>query len=322
MNELAKIETFRRDLALAETFDEIKLISDAGLAYAEFMKRQGIGKDGVNKIGKFLIEVDSKKGGWLNENYPSNKTSNQYLVGTEKEPSKMPATKKESAQARTIERTPEIVIQAVIEELESNDQFVLPKTVYKELQKREYKKKNDEIIKNNKDLKTDKKYRIFYADPPWSYGDKQETIKLGGASKHYPTMSIEQLCAMPIKEIKEKNAVLFIWVTSPLLEESFDVINAWGFKYKTSFVWDKIKHNMGHYNSVRHEFLLICTSGSCTPDHKKLFNSVQSIERSDKHSEKPEQFREIIKTLYTHGRSIELFSRVNTAGWDSFGNQL
>ena len=110
-------------------------------------------------------------------------------------------------------------------------------------------------------------------------------------------------------------------VTSPLLEDSFKVINAWGFKYKTSFVWDKIAHNMGHYNSVRHEFLLVATKGSCTPDNIKLFDSVVSINRTE-HSKKPEEFRNIIDTLYTYGKKLELFARDAAEGWDVWGNMI
>ncbi|TRZ80526.1 hypothetical protein D4R86_04200 [bacterium] len=164
------------------------------------------------------------------------------------------------------------------------------------------------------------KYRIIYADPPWSYGNDR-TYYGGDQISHYPSMTIEELRQMSIRDIIEDNAVLFIWVTSPVLKESFEVIEAWGFDYKTSFIWDKIKHNMGHYNSVRHEFLLICTKGSCTPDNMKLFDSVQSIERTE-HSEKPEYFRKIIDTLYTYGKRIELFARRKTEGWDCYGNQL
>lgn len=173
--------------------------------------------------------------------------------------------------------------------------------------------KNTEVIEG--------KYRVFYADPPWQYGNKG-LDEYGHAERHYPTMSIQELCDMPIRDISEDNAVLFLWVTSPFLEDSFKVINAWGFKYKTSFVWDKVKHNMGHYNSVRHELLLVCTRGSCTPDESKLFDSVQAHERTDKHSEKPEIFRDIINTLYKHGNKIELFARKKTEGWVVYGNQV
>ena len=126
---------------------------------------------------------------------------------------------------------------------------------------------------------------------------------------------------MPVKGICEPDAVLFLWVTSPLLYQAEPIIAAWGFKYKTSFVWDKVKHNMGHYNSVRHEFLLVCTRGSCVPDNRKLYDSVQSIDRT-KHSEKPEGFRSIIDTLYPHGKRIELFARKQVGGWEAFGDEL
>lgn len=170
------------------------------------------------------------------------------------------------------------------------------------------------------------KYRVWYADPPWEYGNAGvigDTDNYGHAQRHYPTMSIEELCAMgpDIKGACDDDAVLFLWVTSPLLEECFPVIKAWGFKYKTSFVWDKVGHNYGHYNSVRHELLLVCTRGSCTPDAKTLFDSVVSIEKARTHSEKPEEFRQMIDSLYTRGNRIELFARREVDGWDTWGNE-
>lgn len=168
------------------------------------------------------------------------------------------------------------------------------------------------------------KYRVIYADPPWRYGNSGvigATDNYGHAQRHYPDMSIQELCGLPIKQLANDNAVLFLWVTSPLLEECFAVINAWGFKYKTSFVWDKVKHNFGHYNSVRHELLLVCTRGSCTPDNLKLFDSVQVIEKTKKHSQKPAEFRDIIDTLYPLGKRIELFAREAADGWEVWGNE-
>ena len=164
---------------------------------------------------------------------------------------------------------------------------------------------------------TDKKYRVVYADPPWQYNDKQDTSKLGGAEKKYPTMPLKDICSLPVPT--EGNAVLFLWVTSPMLEDAFQVIHAWGFSYKSSFIWDKVAHNMGHYNSVRHEFLLICTKGSCTPDVPKLLDSVVSIERTE-HSVKPKEFRDMIDMLYPVGERLEMFAREAYPGWDVWGN--
>jgi N6-adenosine-specific RNA methylase IME4 len=166
----------------------------------------------------------------------------------------------------------------------------------------------------------DGKYRVIYADPPWCYGDKRDGGTTG-AEDHYPSMTIQELCDLPVKELAEDNAVLFLWVTSPLLEECFQVVDAWGFLYKSSFIWDKLKHNFGHYNSVRHELLLVCTRGSCLPDNPKLYDSVVSIERKE-HSVKPEEFRQIIDDLYQTGNRIELFARQSAApGWAVWGNE-
>jgi N6-adenosine-specific RNA methylase IME4 len=169
----------------------------------------------------------------------------------------------------------------------------------------------------------DAKFRVLYADPPWSYNDKADagSVQAGGTGIHYPSMSIAELCALPIRPICDDHAVLFLWVTSPLLAECWPVIEAWGFAYKASFVWDKVKHNMGHYNSVRHELLLLCTRGSCTPDSAEWFDSVQSVERTT-HSAKPEIFRSIIDTLYPIGKRLELFARsVAAPGWAVWGNE-
>jgi N6-adenosine-specific RNA methylase IME4/ParB-like chromosome segregation protein Spo0J len=163
------------------------------------------------------------------------------------------------------------------------------------------------------------KYRVIYADPPWSYGNTQPDYHTEQRD-HYPVMPLSDICAIPVREWAEDDAVLFLWVTSPILEEAFQVIRSWGFKYKASFVWDKVLHNMGHYNSVRHEFLLICVRGSCQPDVRKLFDSVQSIERLG-HSQKPDEFYGIIETLYTHGERLEMFARRPRDGWKGYGNQ-
>jgi N6-adenosine-specific RNA methylase IME4 len=164
------------------------------------------------------------------------------------------------------------------------------------------------------------KYRVIYADPPWDYGNHIQLEAYGDPRNHYPTMSLAEICALPVRDIAEDDAVLFLWVTSPMLMKSDQVIESWGFTYKAAFVWDKVKHNMGYYNSVRHEFLLICTRGACRPDVHKLFDSVQSIERT-KHSRKPVEFREIIDTLYPHGPRIELFQRADSVpnGWHVWG---
>ena len=168
-------------------------------------------------------------------------------------------------------------------------------------------------------------YRVIYADPPWFYSDGPMTqyvgCRYGKAQDHYPTMRTADICALTLPKIAD-NAVLFLWTTAPMARDAFEVIDAWRFKYTgAEFVWDKIKHNIGHYNSVRHERLLIATRGSCPKDSRELDDSVVSILRTE-HSRKPEQFRKLIDKMYPKGRRIELFARgITPDGWSSWGNE-
>jgi N6-adenosine-specific RNA methylase IME4 len=168
-------------------------------------------------------------------------------------------------------------------------------------------------------------FKVFYIDPPWLYNDRgviNETDNYGRADRHYDGMTIEQLCKLPVQAHALRNAVLFLWVTSPMLSTCWPVIEAWGFDYKTGIVWDKVLHNFGHYVSVRHEHLLICTRGSCTPDRPTpMPDSVQTVRRTDVHSEKPEEFRRLIEQLYD-GPYVEMFARRPREGWTTWGNQV
>jgi N6-adenosine-specific RNA methylase IME4 len=166
-------------------------------------------------------------------------------------------------------------------------------------------------------------YRVIYADPPWDYGN-HGLDQYGPAERHYPVMTTQAICAMgdKVKAMASDNSVLFLWSTSPMLPQALKVMDAFGFDYKSSFVWYKVKHNFGYYNSVRHEILLIGTRGKCMPDIDKKINSVQIIERSKRHSEKPEEFRKIIEELYPYGKRIELFARATHSNWTSWGNEI
>jgi N6-adenosine-specific RNA methylase IME4 len=170
-----------------------------------------------------------------------------------------------------------------------------------------------------------KRYRVIYADPPWQYNDSRaglEGYAATAAEDHYPTMSVAQLCALDVTRLAAPDAVLFCWATFPLLDDALQVVSEWGFKYKTAFVWSKGRPNFGHYHNASAELLLVCTRGSCTPDADKREQQVQAIERTGRHSAKPEDFRALIDRLYTNGNRIELFRRGDApAGWDVWGNE-
>ncbi len=223
-------------------------------------------------------------------------------------------TKKESHFAQEISKHPEIA-ETIKAKAREEDRLVTSREVSREIQK---EKRVEQKQKENLSLPDDK-FKVIYADPPWKYGD-QLIEGYGAASHHYPQMSIDELCKMKVSILLTDTAVLFLWVTSPLLAECWPVIESWGFQYKASFVWDKVKHNYGHYSSVRHEYLFICTKGSCLPEWTPE-NSVFSIERTG-HSQKPEKFRELIDRMYPYGERLELFARGELPeNWRAWGDE-
>ena len=165
-------------------------------------------------------------------------------------------------------------------------------------------------------------YGVIYADPPWQYNNSG-LDEYGHAERHYDTMGVDDLCELPVSRIAAEDCALYLWTTSPMIEDAFYVLSSWGFEYKTSYVWDKIAHNHGHYNSVRHEFLLVATRGDGTPERSKLYDSVVSIRRGE-HSEKPPYFRRLLDVLYPSSNKIELFAREEPEAdrWSAWGDEV
>lgn len=177
-------------------------------------------------------------------------------------------------------------------------------------------------------FKTDKKYNIIYADPPWAYRDKASAGRRGACFK-YPVMKTSDIMtAFPVKDISADDCVLFMWVTMPKLSECFDLIEAWGFTYKTvAFVWikqnkkaDSLFWGMGRWTRANAELCLIATKGKPS----RLRADVHSVvfSKIEKHSKKPDEVRERIVKLCGDIPRIELFARQQSEGWDCFGNEL
>jgi N6-adenosine-specific RNA methylase IME4 len=178
-----------------------------------------------------------------------------------------------------------------------------------------------EISNANAPLPEDRKYPIILADPPWSYEHPpfSESRKI---ENHYPTMPLEEICALPVTQLATENALLFIWTPPPILEQCFQVIRGWGFEYRTGFVWAKDKIGMGMYLRQQHEHLLICRRGEIPlPPPNARPPSVISAPRRE-HSRKPDEAYELIEQMYPELPKIELFAREKRKGWDVWGNEV
>lgn len=167
------------------------------------------------------------------------------------------------------------------------------------------------------ELPQDVTYPVLLADPPWRY-DYAETSNRQ-IENHYPTMSVDEIAALDVPAADD--AVLFCWATSPKLREAFEVLDGWGFTYKTSMVWIKDKIGMGYYARQQHELILIATRGNLpVPDPANRPSSVIDGRRSE-HSAKPEAVHDAIERMYPDYRRVELFARAPRDGWTVWGNQ-
>ena len=175
-----------------------------------------------------------------------------------------------------------------------------------------------------------KLYKIIYADPAWSFKNYNNKKSNSNADHHYPCMSMEDIKKIPIKEIADKDCVLFLWCTDPLLNKQLEVIDAWGFQYKTvGFYWIKENKNQtktrfwkgtGYWSRCNPEICVLATKGK----PKRVGFNVDKlvIAERDRHSKKPSIIRNKIVELCGDLPRIELFARPPfVKGWDHYGNE-
>lgn len=161
------------------------------------------------------------------------------------------------------------------------------------------------------------KFGCILADPPWQYGNQATRAS---TDNHYPTMTIEDIAALPIGELAAERSHLWLWTTNGFLFECPKLFDAWGFEFKSSYVWCKTQMGIGNYLRNAHEFLLLAVRGGLTGAVKDV-RSWGEFPRGA-HSAKPEQVRHDVIERLSPGPRLELFGRRTVPGWTVFGNQV
>ena len=187
---------------------------------------------------------------------------------------------------------------------------------------RRQKQRLDELSRMadpNPALETGQRFPVIYADPPWQY--ERPVSHSRKIENQYPVMTLEAIQSLPVMEIATDSAILFMWATSPKLEESLSVMGCWGFTYRSCAVWDKQVMGMGYWFRQQTELLLVGIRGQMpAPSPSSRAPSLIS-EKRQKHSQKPDRVYVIIEAMYPDLPKIELFCRQPRPGWVSFGNQ-
>lgn len=193
--------------------------------------------------------------------------------------------------------------------------------------------------------KMTRKWPLIYADPPWSFENRSELGEDRNANQHYSTMSIDDIMALPVREIAADDAMLAMWVTDPTLDQAMAVIKAWGFEYKTVlFYWVKTWEHAnleamhetksfpigtGYITRAGPEMMLVASRGE---PRRRILN-IDGVMKPDmsirrlqfapraKHSQKPRKFYGLLERLYD-GPYLEMFARTRQPGWSAWGNQV
>ena len=186
-----------------------------------------------------------------------------------------------------------------------------------------------------------KKYKIIYADPPWQYGSKElygdkvngykdgQRKRFAKLERIYPTMSIQDIKNLPIRNITHNDSACFMWVTDSHLKEGIEVMESWGFKYKTvAFVWLKKYRtgtrvfNFAPWTLKSTELCLLGTKGKMSK--YKTRNDIKALVEAERteHSKKPQEVMFRIENLFQGLEKIELFARKKREGWDVWGNEV
>ena len=171
---------------------------------------------------------------------------------------------------------------------------------------------------------------LFYfdaiiADPPWHFSTYSQHGQAKSPSAHYSTMSIGDICALPVNQLARNDCLLMLWITAPHLQYGFKVIEAWGFTYKTCGAWiktttnNKLAFGTGYILRSCAEFYIIASMGKPILEAKNIRNAFLAERRE--HSRKPDEQYDIIESLMPNKQYCELFSRTNRNGWHSWGNE-
>jgi len=215
--------------------------------------------------------------------------------------------------------------EEVKEKLRNNELTI--HAAYKEIKKEEKKEERDKKIQEVKqkieseNLTTlDKKYHVIAIDPPWAYNEKggfssdDYDAQNNRGAVDYPTMTVEQIKKIELPAADD--SVLFLWTTHAFLRDSFDIMKEWGFEYKATIVWDKVKMGMGRNVRMQVEFCLLGIKGKPIIQGSSERDIITEPRRE--HSRKPEAFYEMVERMCI-GNKLDYFSRQTRKNWEHYG---
>jgi len=318
---LVRLAEARRLLAEAKTLDEIKDIRNTAQTLANHFKIAKLGLEAQNDAAEIKVRAERKMGALLAEMDGLGTHGGDRRSSTSAVLETVGITRNQSSRWQKVawladERFEELLAGQREAEAEITTAYFL------RAWRREKKNQNgkrgptgrygdfSEIVASGEH------YGTVYADPPWFYGNQATR---GATGDHYPGMTVDEIAAMPVVEVVEDAAHLHLWTTNAFLFDARSVLEAWGFEYKSCFLWVKPQIGMGNYWRVSHEFLLLGVRRGLR-FRERDERSWQEWKRG-RHSAKPEAMYRIIERV-SPPSYLEMFARRQREGWTSYGHEV
>ncbi len=328
-NALATISRIRKSLATVKTIPEVKDFRDKAAALRDYFKGQKDGLESSNVAAEVMLQCERRAGALLAETEKQNgghamKARSQAVTEVPLALSDLGITKMQSSRWQAEARVPESDFEAFVTKHKEGGRQLTSAALIKlgrqqaasKPSKKHRKARKQTSVVTTLDELVGQTFACIYADPPWKYGNQGTR---GSTDNHYQTMTVDEIAKEPVGALTAEDCHLHLWTTNAFLFESREILEAWGFTYKSCFIWVKPQMGMGNYWRLAHEFLLFGVKGSLPFENKSQISWVQA--GRTKHSSKPRIVRELVEKV-SPGPYLELYGREQIPGWTVYGNQV
>ena len=322
--QLALLHRASRAIAEADSVDEVKDIRDKAEAARKYAESASLGLEAQNYAAEVKLRAERKAGKLISQLslHGGDRRSKESDDRVKLED--LGISKDQSSRWQLIARVPDKAFELHVSSVKESAAELTTSSVVKLARqltpKKPAKSKSVDggtVVADLADLTGgEERFGCIYADPPWQYHNKATRAS---ADRHYPTMSLDEICAMPVAGLVTDDAHLHLGTTNAFLFDAPRVMEAWGFEYKSCLVWVKPQMGIGNYWRVSHEYLLLGVRGRCKFRDRGSISWIRA--NRTRHSQKPDKIRKLVEKV-SHGPYLELFARQAARGWTAYGNEL
>lgn len=325
---LVRFDAARTALAEARSIDEVKAVRDKAEALRLYARQAGESLEMQNDIAEIKIRAERRAGELLKErdqNKGGRPADNPLRVarGFEPEPlSDLGINYTQSHRWQAIADVPEPVFEQHIESVKARGDELTSAGVLriaKEQRREERREENRALVQTAAPIEV-LTFPTIVLDPPWDWGDEGDADQLGRARPTYDTMPLAEIRALPVADLAEPNAHIYLWITNRSLPKGFDLLDAWGFRYITTLTWCKPSIGMGNYYRGSTEQVLFGVRGSLSLLRRDV-GTWFAAPRGARHSAKPDAFYQMVETC-SPGPWLEMFARARRPGWQAWGAEI